>query len=498
MLVSPVNTISVRDKFSRRLIRPNLGIKAPIAYNGRNAGGVTTGHLEKRLVAMRYLAQFSEAPRTGAVSFWADAQATEDWLAQEGKQVENRRVTIRARGVRALEPWLLFQTQPLTIDAWLDPMEATITWAYLVQFLAEIGPDRIWIPCGADSWVGWEPERLTIHAPSQSWLWTLTEEIWDPAGWEDREELEWWSDGRPQNAVKLSWGILQHRSWNTGWEEWRLSSDRTHLTPLWIKLAGQLGSRSCRVRWRQESPSSGETLLGLRCRYVTCDLTTTGERGVKWLNRLTASPEPIRVRAQAEWSIPRWTEDWATTMTLRRVQRGTRLESTYTPRRPMGPESWLSLRRDRRQVPILQIRPLILMSHEMAEWDQLEQEALSHQHQEQFLTYLKTAAWPEGDFLAPARRVRLAQGWTIKRWASQPGLWVLGYGDTLEVQVEWPTPAHPGNIAIGITGAAPLPMNSWAGISHFKRLNRDRHYWSRWIAEVLLPILERFEGGPNR
>lgn len=439
---------------------------------------------------MRYLAQFSEAPRTGPQSFWNDAQATEAWLVQEGKQVASRHLTIRARSARALAPWLSFQTQPLMIDAWLDPMETSVTWTYLVEFLAEIGLERIWVPCGDDAWVGWSPQKLTIRATRESWLWSLAEDIWDPASWSDRRELEWWSDGRLQHAVRLPWGISEQRAWPTGWEEWVLSAEAQHLMPLWRRLADRLGTRPLRVRWRQEEAPANETVVGLRARYITCDLTATG--GPDWLQTLADTPEPVHVRAQTVWSVPQWTEEWATVMTLRRVQRGTRLETTYTPRRPMESHSWRTLQRERRQIPILQIRPLMRFEAESGAWQRLEKEAESHRRQERLTHYLQSVQWPACEPMR-IRRVRLPAGWTIKRWASQPGLWVIGLdqGD-LEVHVEWPTAAHPGNIGIAVAGVVPLSMSSWVRVSGFKRLNRDRHYWAAWIATKLLDVLEGF------
>lgn len=445
---------------------------------------------------MRYLAQFSEAPRTGTPSFWRDAAATEAWLFNQGKRVHNRRLVMRARSTRTLEPWLKFQTQPLAIDAWLDPMETTVTWNYLIRFLAEMGPERIWVPCGDDSWVGWTRNRLTIRAARESWLWSLAEDIWDPAGWSDRSELEWWADSRLQHAVKLPWGISEQRSWPTGWEEWTLDASADSLTPLWLTLADRLGTRPLRVKWLQESAPPSESLLGLKARYISCDLTSSsqGAQSIKrsqWLDDLSHSPEPLHVRTQAVWSIPEWSPDWATVMTLRRVQRGTRLETTYSPREPMGRAPWQSLQRERRQIPILQIRPLVMATGPNDNWERLEREASSYRVQEELTAYLQSAEWPISNPAAQAR-TRLAPDWSIKRWASQPGLWVLGYKDVLEVHVEWPTAAHPGNIGVGVVGAAPISMNEWVRGSRFKRLNRDRRYWARWTTSALMPMLERF------
>ena len=439
---------------------------------------------------MRYLAQFSEAPRTGARSFWDDARATEEWLNREGRRVDVRRLTLRARGIRALEPWLNHQSRPLTIDAWLDPMETAVTWAYLVQFLAEMGPERIWVPCGDDAWVGWTGRQLIIRASRDSWLWALAEDVWDPASWSERTELEWWSEGRLQHAVRLPWGISEQRGWLTGWEEWTLSADRSRLTPLWLKLAERLGSRPLRVKWQEERAPQRESLLGLKARYITCDLISQG-LSPEWLDHLTHSAEPLHVRTQLMWSVPQWSEDWSTVMTLRRVQRGTRLETTYTPRRGLGRDTWRSLQRERRQIPILQIRPLVLTPSSQDRWPELEQEAARHQRLEQLAHHVASYDWPKPG-VKQQQRIRLRPGWQIERWASQAGLWVLSHSGGAQVHIEWPTEAHPGNIGITVRGAAPIPMSDWVRQSRFKRLTREKRYWALWIDQILMPALESF------
>ncbi len=409
---------------------------------------------------------------------------------QETRQVETRKLMIRARGIRPLMPWLAFQTAPLGIDAWLDPMEIGVTWTYLVQFLGELGPERVWIPCGEDSWVGWSPKRLTIRAARDSWLWLLAEDVWDPAAWSHGQELEWWAEGRPQHAVRLPWGTSEQRSWSTGWEEWTVRGEANHINALWLALAPRLGARPLRVKWRQEVAPASETLLGLKARYIACDLVSDGGRDSEWLNRIGESPEPLYVRTQAIWTIPEWTEHWSTIMTLRRVQRGTRLEATYSPRQPMRRESWKSLQRERRRIPILQMRPLVLGGGSKDLWEQLTQESEGCQRQDRLIKFLNSTHWPS--LGASCSRVRLAPGWSIKRWASQVGLWVIEYQDLLEVSIEWPSSAHPGNIAISSNGATPVSMNEWVRASHFHRLNRDPRYWAHWISSVFLPVLQKF------
>lgn len=453
-----------------------------------------------RSVTMRYLAQFSEAPRTGAHVFWQDAISTEEWLQGEGKRISNRRLTLRARGTRALRPWLEFQTQPLAIDAWLDPMEITVTWSYLVRFLAELGPERVWIPCGEDAWVGFTRHQLVVRAARESWLWALVEDVWDPASWStDGRELEWWSDERLQHAINLNGTILEQRAWATGWEEWTLSQPgESHdswsdLADLWLRLVERLGARSIRVKWLQERSPDEETLLGVRSRYITCDLTFNGQDRRHWLNGVAQGPEPTHIRAQVVWDVPEWSADWSTVMTLRRVQRGSRLEATYTPRRGLEAGTWRSLQQERRHIPILQIRPLILSSESIDRWDQLQQEASSYHRREQLTRYLKTCDWPSGT-IVPGPRIRLRRGWAIWRWASQIGLWVLRADTGVEVHIEWPNEAHPGNIGVAAAGSAPIPMTEWVRDSRFNRLSHDRRYWAAWVAEVLLPRLEAWDG----
>jgi hypothetical protein len=157
----------------------------------------------------------------------------------------------------------------------------------------------------------------------------------------------------------------------------------------------------------------------------------------------------------------------------------------------MGRELWQSLQRERRQIPMLQVRPLAAGGGSSEPWERLRREADVYQRQEALAEFLKSAAWPEVQPGAP-RRVRPPEGWSIKRWASQPGLWVVGYGDAVEIHIEWPTAAHPGNIGIAIVGATPISMNEWVRVSRFKRLNRDKRYWAGWIHQVLAPLLQTF------
>jgi hypothetical protein len=443
-----------------------------------------------RLVVMRYLAQFSEAPRTHVRSFWHDAVSTEEWLAAEGKLVADRRIVLRSRGLRSLEPWLSYQSQPLLIDAWLDPMEAAVTWQYLVEFLAELGPERVWIPCGEDAWVGWTPTQITLRAARASWLWAIVEDVWDPASWSPHDELEWWAEGRLQHAVKLDELISEQRSWMTGWDEWTLIGDpEGSLVALWVKLVQRLGARPVRVQWRQELPLAREQLLGIKARFVSCDLVVGQPAGGHWLSFLQTLPEPRHVRAQMSWMIPEWNADWSTVMTLRRVQRGSRLEATYSPRHDLTPSSWKILQGERRRIPILQIRPLIRATHGIERWASLCQEALSYQYRDKIVGQLVQRSWPVLVGNAP-RRLRLRPGWTLWRWASQPGLWVVRWQDIIEVHVEWPTQAHPGNISIIVYGLAPIAMSDWVRSSRFDRVHSDWRYWAYWINEVLLPMLE--------
>lgn len=450
---------------------------------------------------MRYLAQFSEAPRTGTHAFWQDAVSTENWLDTLGKDIVARRLTLRSRTVRALEPWLQHQSKPLAIDAWLDPMDITVTWNYLVRFLAEMGPERVWIPCGDDAWVGWTADQLVIRASRESWLWALVEDVWDPASWTNHDELEWWADNRLQTARRMAWGTSVNRSWATGWEEGTLSADptvpgsRETLMNLWVRLSERLGSRPVRVKWLQETAPSQEQLLGIKARYITCDLTVNGD-GRYWLDRLRQTPEPSHLRAHATWQIPTWSPEWGTIMTLRRVQRGSRLEATYSPRAPLSTDSWRALQQERRQIPILQIRPLLRGFDPEDRWQQLQVEAARHVELERLTTFLKEYSWPEKP-VVPEKRVRPPERWSIWRWASQPGLWVVRSTDGVEIQVEWPTRAHPGNIGIALEGASPIPMNEWARESRFKRLSHDRQYWTTWIAHILIPAVETWRDAPN-
>lgn len=447
---------------------------------------------------MRYLAQFSEAPRIRNQSFWEDAESTEWWLRHEGKEVQTRELTMRSRGTRALDPWFRFQSTPLVIDAWLDPMDIAVTWSYLVRFLAELGPLRVWIPCGDDAWVGWTGQQLTIRAARESWLWALVEDVWDPASWPCDQELEWWAEGRIQHARRLPHLVSEQRGWMTGWEEWTLSplisegTAKSRLTALWVSLAERLGARPVRVKWRQETPpNDGEKLLGIPARYVSCDLKIHGyEAG--WLRGLGETPDPMKIRTQAVWTIPEWSHVWATSVTLRRVQRGTRLEATYQPTAALDRAAWRDLQHDRRQVPILQIRPLARGPAEPVRWRALEDEAFSHRRREQLTTLLQQYRWPPAD-VEPGARIRLQAPWVIWRWGSQSGLWVLQLPGGLEVHIEWPTESHPGNVGIVIPGAPPIAMSEWVRKSGFKRLSHDTRYWASWVAGVLLPVLEEWD-----
>lgn len=441
---------------------------------------------------MRYLAQFSEAPRTGVQSFWRDALATEEWLHNEGKRIGGRQLAIQSKSIRALKPWLSFQTQPLFLEAWLDAMEAGVTWSYLVRFLADLGPERVWIPLGDDEWIVWSRDSLVLRARRESWLWALIEDVWDPAGWSAlATELEWWSEGRLQRAADVSWGVWEQRGWSTGWEEWVLSAtrDTEPLLQLWQLLLERLGNRRFRVRWRDEHPRLDERLLGIPARYTRCELMVHDIS----VEIMAKSPEPLYVRSQIDWAIPQWSCDWSTVMTLRKVQRGTRLEATYSPRRDLTPSSWNTLRRERRQIPILQIRPLLWSSRQDDVWMNLCRESQSHHRRDRLSNYLAQYPWPL-DSLSASARVRPPGAWRLERWASQSGLWVVHRpANDVQVHIEWPTHSHPGNIAIVVSGTAPIPMSEWIRASHFHRLSEDRRYWMQWIAQRLLPALEGFE-----
>jgi len=451
---------------------------------------------------MRYLAQFSEAPEAKRVqSFWQDALATEEWIGALGKSVSERKLFFRARGLRALAPWLSFQLQPIVIDAWLDPMDISVTWNYLVRFLAELGPERVWIPCGEDAWIGWMKHQIVLRASHESWVWALVEDVWDPASWLHEQELEWWSEGRIQHARRLPWGISEQRSWLTGWEEWTISEENASgsLVALWLKLVERLGARPVRVKWLQESASKPEQLLGIKARYVSCDMTITGS-GVRWLEPLARTMEPTHIRTHVTWGMPDWTTHWSTHVTLRRVQRGSRLEATYLPRAHLTGEAWNELQRERRQIPILQIRPLALVRTTEPRWRQLEDEAQSHSDRDRLISYLTTYHWPK-TFERESPRLRMPSGWTLNRWESQQGLWVVEEPHQVKVQIEWPTEAHPGHLGIIVEHASVIPMNEWIRESHFQRLNTDRRYWAEWISHVLLPALQLWSdsrlGKPN-
>lgn len=443
---------------------------------------------------MRYLAQFSEAPRTGMHSFWNDALETERWLQLEGKSVQSRGLTFRARGLRALGPWLPFQSQPLAIDAWLDPMDIAVTWTYVVRFLAELGPERVWIPTGEDAWVGLQGDQMIIRASRESWLWALVEEVWDPACWTSQDELEWWAEGRIQHVRRLPWAISEERSGLTGWEEWTLTafpSSQNSLRELWMALAERLGSRPVRVKWLQERVPEAEKLLGLPARFVSCEMSIPGTSH-DWLASLKGTPEPQHVRAAVRWHVPRWSTGWETTVTLRRVQRGTRLEATYAPTTELTGAHWRTLKRERRQVPILQIRPLSPSHDSVDPWSLLAREADSHHHREQVARFLKAYRWPVKDGVK-IPRLRLAPGWSIWRWGSQVGIWVFRSRAGLEIQVEWPTEAHPGHIGVSALSSPPIGMSDWVGKSRFNRLSHDYRYWAEWIVRVLMPALDQYQ-----
>lgn len=447
---------------------------------------------------MRYLAQFSEAPQAKRVqSFWSDAKATEDWLLSAGKVVEDRTLVMRARGLRALQPWLAYQTQPLMIDAWLDPMELSATWNYVGPFLVGLGPERIWIPCGEDAWVGWMPGHIVVRAARQSWVWALVEDVWDPASWHIDQELEWWSEGRIQRAQRMDWGVVEQRSWLTGWEEWTLASNQTshdesdeRFIQFWFRLVDRLGDRPVRVKWLQETASLKEQLLGIDVRYVSCELTIKGNHPT-WMEALLETQEPAHVRVQATWKIPTWAARWSTDVTLRRVQRGSRLEATYSPRTDDSLHAWMELRREQRQIPILQIRPLSLPVKHAGRWEDLEREYGDHQRRDALLRFLKTYRWRTPS-LSEASRVRVPPGWTINRFESQPGLWVAESRHGIKAQIEWPTSAHPGHLGIIVGGVAAIPMSDWIRQADFNRLNINPRYWAQWATEILLPALDRF------
>lgn len=445
---------------------------------------------------VRFLAQFSASPHSRLTSFWHDAQVTETWLQSLGHQVSERRLHLRARSRRQLLPWLRFQHLPLRLEGWLESMEVPVTVRYLIPFLGRPGMLLISIPCGGESLVEWRPGQVLVRAPRDSWVWDAVEDVWDPASWHSEDEIEWWIDGRPHHAERLSWGTAEHRTLGAGFEEWRLDADDGMWEAVdgrFLDLAQRLGTRPMKVHWSRESMPIREELIGVGVRFtaISMDVIDTGEL----VDQLQQMPEPLGLKVSQEWTIPHWNQYWETTLWLRRFQGASRLEAFYRPRRPdfsVTASAWRSVRREIRQLPILHVRPLTLDVVGKTTWGALSEEAARYRNLERLEDYLKAVKWPDLEGSWPGSRLRFdaESSWHLVPLESQTGRWVLADNRGLSITVEWPAHSHPVHVSVRIGTTSGVSV-----LTHTPYSRQIRHwrFWAEVILRAVIPALDGFD-----
>lgn len=443
---------------------------------------------------MQFLAKFSHTSESRKISFWEDAWDTENWLKSLGKSIERRDLVLRARGLSLLRPWTAWQTQPLTVEGWLYPMDIRLTWDYLLEFLTALGPDSIWIPCGGDSLITWHPRGMTIRAPRDSWIWALVEEVWDPASWHPLDEIEWWVEGCPQNARRFSWGFVESRVVANGWEEWRLVAEEDQspvVATLWRQLVERLGSRPVRVRWRQERLGPEESLLGLPVRYTMVEMLIPGTDPATFIRDLSNTHDLYGLRVWMQWLIPQWNRHWGTRVTLRKWKQSSRLEAHYWPKTMDTSGAVRQMRREIRRLPILDMRPVLFEVDSLDSWDALKRRGNEWHRLERLAAELTNVRWPH-KFSDYPDRIRVPEPWQWSFLESQRGTWVLSHPSGLRIAITWPVRGHPGTLNIRLAHVLGLhlkDMDPWMTINRF---NQDWRYWATLLTDYLIPRVEKW------
>ncbi|MDA8193194.1 MAG: hypothetical protein M0Z53_04225 [Thermaerobacter sp.] len=440
---------------------------------------------------MQFLGKISHTTASRRVSFWQDARDTEYWLESLGKHVNERRLALVARSWGALRPWADWQRLPLRLEGWLDPMEIRLTSDYLSQFLTAEQPEMMMIPCGGDAWVQCSPHHISIRAPRNSWLWDAAKSAWDLSLAPTLDEVRWVSDGYPQQARRYSWGTAEYRQEGRGWREWRFTADADGWQELghgWRSLARHLGSRPMRVTWRQEQYSGQDRLLGLPVRLIHLELGTPSLTAAQ-LHELANGPEPRGVRAELSWLLPVWNAHWSSRIKLRRWLQSSRVEAHFDPTSLDTQAALRQMRREIRQLPILDVNPLPLAHSGVDTWAGLLWTALQHQRLTRLTEHLATSRWADGSGLS--RRIRpQVSGWYVNRVESGHGTWVYARGESLRLLLTFPHQHHPGNITLRLPGTAGVSLGDFDPGQGVNRYARDWHYWTALTVYGLVPRIE--------
>lgn len=449
------------------------------------------GSAKKVGCGLQFLAQFSQAPPSRRVSFWQDAVDTERWLESLSKEVSHRQLVLSARTWRHLAPWREWQRSALMLQGWLHPMEIQLTWKYLLNFLAEQGPDAVFIPCGGDAWVSWAPGEIVVRAPRESWIWAMVENAWDPASWQALDEIEWWMGGRPQHARRFSWGIAEYGTVAPGWEEWRLTGESLALSEKWRELAERLGARPVKVRWRQEHFGGQEKLLGLPIRVGHMELLAR-PMGPEHIRQLASGPEPVGVKARLEWSVPQWNPFWQAQITLRRWHQSARLDARFGPTSGDTGAALREMRREIRKLPILSVSPLPADLPGGSAWSRLCYVARQHHRLESLTRTLSQRVWPA---MRPGcGRIRLPQGdWRILPVESRSGLWVIGRSDGLRIGCVLPHHEHPGNLFVRLPATQGVTLWELDPRHTVDRYQKDWRYWAALVVNHLVPEVDAWK-----
>ncbi|AEJ39850.1 hypothetical protein TPY_1669 [Sulfobacillus acidophilus TPY] len=438
---------------------------------------------------MQYLAQLTAPPRSGrqALTFWDTARETETWLHQEQKPVTRRILTLKAKSLPLLNPWREWQTGPLAIEAWLNPMDLAVTWQYVRHFLTEPNLVDIAVRLGQESWLEWhQAGRVHIQAPHQARIWAWIQEMWHPAQWPVLAEETWREYQRPQVARQYAWGIGQFRQIKAGWTEWSLAASPDHvgwLSEQWTTLVARLSPRPVRIRWRQEHLPTAEELLGLPVRLVWAELTLN-TRSTDTFNAWMEH-EPQYLKAQLVWQVT-WHAEWQAELRLIRSGPAPRLEAIFSPTaaKTGEPALWTPLKQDGKRLPFLTLAPLTPV--EPQSWQDIQQKARQRRWLDGFYRFADQWSWPS--LVEAPRRVRIPNGWRWARAEAGTSGWVICRStDGLCVRIDWPRQHHPGHVTLYYPGTAGTSLDPFIPGS----LRDTRHWkaWGTWVTESLLPAI---------
>ncbi|OLZ09567.1 hypothetical protein [Sulfobacillus thermosulfidooxidans] len=446
---------------------------------------------------MQLIAQFSPNISTITRGFWTDVQQTEEWLRGLQKDITARTLLLKGKSLTQLEPWLPWSQSPLELEGWLNPMEVQLTWRYLLHFLVASGPDSLFIPCGGDAWIAWNPRTVIVRAPHNSWIWSHVIDSWDPAAWRTLDQIEWWEQGRLQQAARTDFGVFEQWQHPYGMEEWRINAADNHESILqlwWQQLANRLGTRPVKVSWRQEQLHNPNTILGLPVRLSWLGLKISGDQSQFW-DGVSHWPEPRGLRATMQWSSPRWNAWWSTQVSLKRWKQGTRLEAHYTlNQRPLTRHAVKIMRQEMHHFPIFHLQSVMTppVYSEQHTWMSLTERAQASRWKEMATENLKGYSWPRLPAMRIPRRIRLGSSWMIDKLSSHTGMWTIRHRSLpLAVQIHWPRKNHAGNLTVTFLNQISASLYDLDPRSDIDRFSLNRRYWASVIVHHILPVLER-------